>query len=527
MALEEDAAGQSSLPEAAEPKLQEDKDGSHVSSSKDLTQTRSKVGQWRCGRKAAKSTRLRSLKWYHYVILTGFNMIGPTAQDMYLPSLQQVVDEFQTSLVMVGLTLQVNMVVCGLTGMVIGWLSDRIGRRPVVLFSLLINFIGSLLVATAPNLEVMLVGRAIQAIGESSSPIAPAIVQDVYDDPKTVMKVFAIFGGMRPACIVAAPMIGGPLAAGFGWRSIFWLLTGWSALQFLLSLLLLPETLRSKFPADDADDAVDGAAATNSVAAGDAKAVAAESLEDVVPVGLEEGGQAEQGGQAPEAAAAPVAEEAAAVGSSAPVRRPKLARLFCDRLATGLLFTFALIFCGVISMLSNFSFVLQGHFGVNTAVTGLLIGASPVMMFLSSALVGVLGKMNYSPLTALRLAMVLLGIEAACAFLVAAYGTNSLGLYLATMYGLTFTESFAMPSLNAIFLMTLKDMSGLATTAQDGMRSFACAAFALGSNAMTEHLGTAGALVSIGSALSAASILFWATVGLWPPATLVETLKGC
>jgi DHA1 family bicyclomycin/chloramphenicol resistance-like MFS transporter len=128
--------------------------------------------------------------------------------------------------------------------LVYGPASDRYGRRPVLVIGLVIFVIGSIIAALAPTIEIVIVGRIVQAVGGAAGMVlSRAIVRDLYDR-ETAAKLMAY---MITALVVApmiSPLIGGLLNDSFGWRAIFIFAGMVGALVLILALPKVPETLQ-------------------------------------------------------------------------------------------------------------------------------------------------------------------------------------------------------------------------------------------------------------------------------------------
>ena len=176
-------------------------------------------------------------------ILAGLAMVGPLAIDTYLPSFPAIVQDLHTSPLLVQQTLSFFLFTFAFMMLFYGTLSDSFGRRPVILVSLVLYVIASIGAALAPSLGVLLAWRVLQGLSAGAgSVIGRAIVQDRYTGAEAqkilshIMMVFAL----APAI---APVLGGWLQVALGWRSVFWFLTGFGVLMFVVVYRALPESL--------------------------------------------------------------------------------------------------------------------------------------------------------------------------------------------------------------------------------------------------------------------------------------------
>ena len=154
-------------------------------------------------------------------LLALLTALGPLAVDMYLPSFPDIARLLHASPATVQLTLSLYMVAYAVGQIVYGPLSDRFGRMPVLRAALVIFCVASLACALAPNIELLLAARALQALGSSGAIVlARAVVRDLYSGARAGREL-SLMGAIMALAPVGAPMIGGVLQSGFGWRSNF------------------------------------------------------------------------------------------------------------------------------------------------------------------------------------------------------------------------------------------------------------------------------------------------------------------
>ena len=129
-----------------------------------------------------------------------------------------------------------------------GPLSDRHGRRPVLIAALGVYLIASVACAVATSIELLIAARFIQALGGSGAVVlARAIVRDIYDGVRVGRELSRLASIMAFAPLVA-PLIGGVLQTAFGWRSNFVVLALFGVTASSMVWFLLPETLRQRAP---------------------------------------------------------------------------------------------------------------------------------------------------------------------------------------------------------------------------------------------------------------------------------------
>lgn len=148
------------------------------------------------------------------------------ATDLYLPAMPQMADFFGIQDHYMHTTISIYLVGFGLSGLIFGPLSDRIGRRPVLLYSLGAILLGSIFCSLATDFTMLMVARFVQGLGSGScSTICTAIVRDVFEE-KQASKVYSSIGAVVALTPMVAPIIGGGIITFFPFQTIFWLLTG-------------------------------------------------------------------------------------------------------------------------------------------------------------------------------------------------------------------------------------------------------------------------------------------------------------
>jgi MFS transporter, DHA1 family, multidrug resistance protein len=199
--------------------------------------------QERAGMPAAATTVPRPGAARTALVLGAFVAIGPLTIDTYLPALPTIARELETTSAAVQLTLTGTLVGLALGQLVLGPLSDALGRRRPLLAGTALHVLASLLVLVAPNLAVLGALRVLQGVGTAAGAvIAIAIVRDLYDGRAAatmLSRLFLVLG----AAPVLAPTIGGELLRFTSWRGIFAFLAAYGVVMIVVGYRALPETL--------------------------------------------------------------------------------------------------------------------------------------------------------------------------------------------------------------------------------------------------------------------------------------------
>jgi DHA1 family bicyclomycin/chloramphenicol resistance-like MFS transporter len=183
------------------------------------------------------------------LVLGGLSAFGPLSIDMYLPALPSMAGDFHVSDAMLQLTLTAFIVGLAAGQIVIGPLSDAMGRRKPLLAGLALYVIGSILCAISPSPELLIAARGIQAIGAAAGiVIARAAVRDLYSGT-SMTKFFSTLMLVNGVAPILAPILGGQLLTVTSWRGVFVVLTGFGALLLAVVAFALPEPLPAELRA--------------------------------------------------------------------------------------------------------------------------------------------------------------------------------------------------------------------------------------------------------------------------------------
>lgn len=182
------------------------------------------------------------------MLLAATSALGPAAMQILLPALPVIKDTFQVSNDVAQLTLSLSMFAIALGTLVYGPLSDKYGRKPIMLIGLCVTLAGSIFCLLASTIETLIVGRFIQAFGGAVGLVlGRAIIRDVYG-AREAARVIATLVMVMVVLPMLSPAVGGELMQRFGWQSVFVVIAGLSFIMFLLVIAKMPETLTNPAP---------------------------------------------------------------------------------------------------------------------------------------------------------------------------------------------------------------------------------------------------------------------------------------
>jgi DHA1 family bicyclomycin/chloramphenicol resistance-like MFS transporter len=177
------------------------------------------------------------------VVLGLLVALGPLTIDMYLPALPRIADELSVSSSVAQLTLTGTLAGLALGQLIVGPLSDSLGRRRPLMAGIVLHMLASLVCLIAPNIIVLGAARSLQGVGAAAAMVvAIAIVGDLFTDTAaaTVMSRLMLVLGVAP---VVAPSLGAAVLLKASWHWVFAVLVVLAGLLLLLAVLALPETL--------------------------------------------------------------------------------------------------------------------------------------------------------------------------------------------------------------------------------------------------------------------------------------------
>lgn len=176
-------------------------------------------------------------------LLAALATIGPFSVDTYLPAFAGIQADLLTTPLGVQQTLSAYLFAFALMFLFHGALSDSFGRKPVIVVALVVFTAASAAAALATTIHGLVLCRVFQGLSVGAGMVVGrAMIRDLFgpEDAQRLMSLVTLFFGLAPAI---APIVGGLLYAGLGWRAIFWFLCAVGVALVVMSAKWLPETL--------------------------------------------------------------------------------------------------------------------------------------------------------------------------------------------------------------------------------------------------------------------------------------------
>ncbi|MFL2782770.1 MAG: multidrug effflux MFS transporter [Rhodospirillales bacterium] len=186
-------------------------------------------------------------KYLFYALILGFlTMTGTVAVDLFIPAVPLISSDFKTGIGSIELSLASLFIGNGIGQIIYGSISDRFGRKPVILVSLLIYFITTIGAGLSTNIEILVIWRFFQGLMMASGRIlANAVARDLFERDKLARFITIIMGVGIISSLFSAPL-GGFLSENFTWRTVFWCMSIYAAATFSIFLLFFNETNKNK-----------------------------------------------------------------------------------------------------------------------------------------------------------------------------------------------------------------------------------------------------------------------------------------
>ena len=177
------------------------------------------------------------------VVMTG---VAPISLYMLVPALPVLAATFQSDISVAQMTVSLFMVGIACSQLIMGPLSDKFGRRPVLLAGLTLMVVASVGASLAQTLPQLIAARFLQALGGASGMVVSrAIIRDLYPRERVGAMISLVIAVMMVAQMLSA-LAGGLLEITFGWRAIFYFITAASLSVAILIAIALPETRRAR-----------------------------------------------------------------------------------------------------------------------------------------------------------------------------------------------------------------------------------------------------------------------------------------
>ncbi len=174
--------------------------------------------------------------------------LQPVTTDIYLPALPALTRDLDASMRAAQLTMSALILAFGFGQLVWGPVADRIGRRPVLLLGLSLYTLASIGSMLAAQIETLIVWRMLQGAAMAAAVVcARAMLRDLYE-PQQGARVMSLGLSGLGVIAITGPVLGGAVAAAWGWRAALGLVAVMGALTLLFVALRLPETLVAKNP---------------------------------------------------------------------------------------------------------------------------------------------------------------------------------------------------------------------------------------------------------------------------------------
>ncbi len=190
--------------------------------------------------------RLRPDSFAMTVVLALMTALGPISTDLYVPALPSLALDLNTTAAKVQWTMSAYLIGFGFGQLIYGPLSDKFGRKPILLVGFGIFLIATIASGLAVTVEALTLARGLQGFGGACPQIlARAMVRDLHEGHHAgrQLAVMSTIMGLAP---VLSPLAGGLLTVWFSWRAAFVVMFILVAALTIIAVTLLPETIRSK-----------------------------------------------------------------------------------------------------------------------------------------------------------------------------------------------------------------------------------------------------------------------------------------
>ncbi|AMN44229.1 multidrug effflux MFS transporter [Rhodoplanes sp. Z2-YC6860] len=186
--------------------------------------------------------RTERTPWGLLLLLMALTSIGPTTLNIVVPALPTLAKRLAADGGTVQLIVSIYLLAMAAGQLLMGSLSDRFGRRPVLIAALLVTACASVSAVLISTVQSLIVARVLQAIGASAGVVVSrAIIRDLFDRNRAA-STLGLVATVMAVVPTLSPLIGGLLETGFGWEAIFIFTAVTSALAVTWAAITLPET---------------------------------------------------------------------------------------------------------------------------------------------------------------------------------------------------------------------------------------------------------------------------------------------
>lgn len=399
-----------------------------------------------------------SLPWYSWLLVVSLDILVISSIDAYVSSIPVIAKELNCSVTLVACSLLASWLSKGAGGVLMGAVSERWGRRPVLLHGCINVAICALGCATASDVNWLIIFCALQRM-EATPDLSLVVVQDVLENRQARMSMNSLRWTVRSVAIVAAPSCGGFLSSWFGWRSLFYVQFVWASLNLVGVIFLMPET---KPPQTELTQETAG------------------SLSDIAS---------------------------------------KFGTMVTSPVPVACIAIFAWVFGAIHCMLATMPTVLEDTFGLGLDLTSLLMSVVPVLGFTFPSVVMTVVSffVELNPLRVLKVGMLVQLFASFVAFTVGSVPSSSTFLNAFAMVCLIVVVTVLMvggfgmliAQLETFFMEQVKDYAGLASGFQQMVQLVVASIASVVAVWLTDGFGYMGMLYSIGAMMCMGQVCFW------------------
>ncbi|MCM1451537.1 MAG: multidrug effflux MFS transporter [Clostridium sp.] len=187
--------------------------------------------------------------WYFVTLMVMLSMLGSFVNDMFTPALPAMCRFFHASIPTVQMGLTLGMAGLAVGQLLLGPISDRYGRKPVLLVALLLFIAAAIVSVHSPTIHFFIACRFFQGVGASAGyMLARTMPADLYGG-RQLAKMMALIGAINGVAPASAPVLGGVTADAYGWKGIFVVLAILAGVIWVMTLFgkeTLPPSKRAK-----------------------------------------------------------------------------------------------------------------------------------------------------------------------------------------------------------------------------------------------------------------------------------------